>query len=116
MSRRKAGWKKLIVAPKDERDKSPDPQPGEGRDPNAKPEEKKHSKRKRKPGVPQEGGHSQASISEQENMPHQGGHSQSSNGILSHKAVVRDGGHNQSSTGKHMHYGHFGRYNEQMDP
>jgi len=113
MSRRKDGWKRLVVSPKVERDKSPDPQPGEGRDPNAKPEEKK--KKRRKSGIPQEGGHSQGSISEQENMLHEGGHSQSSNGVNPHKPDAQGGGHSQSSKGKHMHYGHFGRYNEQMD-
>lgn len=113
MGRKKAGWKKLKPS-KNERDIIEAPQPSEGGDKSTQTEERKQkTKRKlRKSGVPQEGGHSQASISEQENMVREGGHSQSSNNINSLRS---GGGHSQSSTGKQPHYGHFGRYNEQID-
>jgi hypothetical protein len=116
MSRKREGWIKLSAA-KNEREKPTDPKPGEGGSRSADPEEKKHFvKRKlRQKGVPQEGGHSQASFGEQENKPNEGGHSQSSNGVNPHRSIILDGGHNQSSTGKQQHYGHFGRYNDQID-
>jgi hypothetical protein len=116
MGRRRAGWIHLTTT-KSERSKPAEHPPGEG---GKKNNNEDHGKsftkgRQRKNGVPQEGGHSQASIGEQENISREGGHSQSSNGINPHREKIDEGGHNQASTAKHMRYGHHGRYNDGLE-
>lgn len=116
MGRTKAGWKKLYT-PYSEREKPMNEPPGEGGSRPLHGDEKKtfHKRRLKQREVPQEGGHSQASISEQENINHEGGHSQASNGIQQQNFPVTDGGHSQSSRGKKLRYGHHGRYNDTID-
>ena len=116
MGRKRAGWTHLKTN-RSERDKNTEQPPAEGGNQKQDNEQRKKfiKRRQRKNGVPQEGGHSQASIGEQENLLREGGHSQSSNGINPHREKIDEGGHNQASTGKHVHYGHHGRYNDTID-
>ena len=115
MSRKREGWKRLKPT-RHEREKHSNPPPGEGGSKPSHEEEKKHFvKRKLKRGdAPQEGGHSQASISEQENAEHEGGHSQAGNGTTRNRLLAPDGGHNQASKSRQHHYGRHGRYNDDL--
>lgn len=118
MGRRRAGWTRLVASSRNERAMSTEQSlPGEGGNREGKEEPGKRFiiNRQRKNTALHEGGHSQASISEQENTIREGGHSQSSNGINSYRDKIDEGGHNQCSTAKHLHYGHHGRYNDSMD-
>lgn len=114
MARKRAGWTRLIS----ERESSVDRSSPHREGSREKSEELERSfiiKRQRRNTAPHEGGHSQASISEQENLIREGGHSQSSNGINPHRDKIDEGGHSQCSTAKHLHYGHHGRYNDSID-
>lgn len=60
----------------------------------------------------QEGGHSLKSVSEHPFRMKEGGHNQAS----SNKSYARvtEGGHSQASRSKSIHYGNYGRYNDNL--
>lgn len=113
MGRRRAGWTRLHIS-KPQRS-SPEPEPGEGGDRSAG--ESKGSARHSlmRNYMIKDGGHSQASMSELQEPLREGGHNQACNGIKRYKFITAEGGHSQASRSKPHHYGHFGRYNDNMD-